>query len=77
MLLRASRLGARCSPAEAPRAHILNGNGDREGLIHAYDVEHNGINMNDFAEASDGDPGPTFPRTDRTTAKHTKQNSQL
>ncbi|KAJ5312149.1 hypothetical protein PENANT_c011G10233 [Penicillium antarcticum] len=55
----------------------LNGNGDREGLIHAYDVEHNGINMNNFAEASDGEPGPTFPRTDRQTAKHTKQNSQL
>jgi hypothetical protein len=54
----------------------FNRDGDREGLIHAYDVE-NGIGMNDLAGASDGEPGPTFPRTEAQTVMHTKRNSQL
>lgn len=54
----------------------FNGNSDREGLIHAYDVE-NGIGMDILTEASDGEPGPTFPQTETQTAVHTKRNSQL
>lgn len=54
----------------------FNGTSDREGLIHAYDVE-NGIGMNNLTEESNGEPGPTFPRTDTQTALHTKRNSQL
>lgn len=58
----------------------LNGHGDREGLIHSYDVENNsGIGLADLAEDSDdGEPGPTFSREERErTALHTKQNSQV
>ena len=29
--------------------------GDREGLIHAYDVEHGGFGLSDLAEDSDGE----------------------
>jgi hypothetical protein len=54
----------------------FNGNGDREGLIHAYDAE-NGIGMNDLVEANEGEPGPTFQRTVAQTVMHTKRNSQL
>lgn len=54
----------------------FNGNSDREGLIHAYDAE-NGIGMNTLTEASDGEPGPTFPQTETQTAIHTKRNSQI
>lgn len=55
---------------------FFNANGDREGLIHAYDVE-NGIGMNNLTEADDGEPGPTLQRTELQTAMHTKRNSQL
>ena len=57
----------------------LNGHGDREGLIHSYDVENNsGIGLEELAEESDGEPGPTFSIEDRQrTAMHTKQNSQV
>lgn len=54
----------------------FNGNGDREGLIHAYDAEH-GIGLNNLTEASEGEPGPTFQRTEAQTVMHTKRNSQL
>lgn len=57
----------------------MNGHGDREGLIHSYDVENNhGIGMDDLAE-SDGEPGPTYTRNDERerTVMHTKQNSQV
>lgn len=56
----------------------LNGHGDREGLIHSYDVENNsGIGLTDLAEDSDdGEPGPTYSREQRT-ALHTKQNSHV
>lgn len=58
---------------------FMNGHGDREGLIHSYDVENNhGIGMDDLAE-SDGEPGPTYTRNDERerTVMHTKQNSQV
>ena len=54
----------------------FNGNSDREGLIQAFDAE-NGISMHTLTETSDGEPGPTFPRTNTQTAVHTKRNSQL
>jgi len=58
---------------------FLNGHGDREGLIHSYDVENNsGIGLHELGEDSDGEPGPTFSRNEeRRTAIHTKQNSQI
>lgn len=56
----------------------LNGHGDREGLIHSYDEEtHHGIGLEDLAEESDGEPGPTFSRNQERTAQHTKQNTQV
>ncbi|KAJ5948154.1 hypothetical protein N7466_001169 [Penicillium verhagenii] len=55
---------------------FLNGHGDREGLIHSYDLENgSGIGLEDLAE-DDGEPGPTFS-ADQRTVKHTKQNSQV
>ncbi|KAJ5625017.1 hypothetical protein N7510_001326 [Penicillium lagena] len=59
----------------------VNGHGDREGLMHSYDVEnnHDGIGLSDLVEESDGEPGPTFKRSDeraRITATHTKRNSR-
>ncbi|KAJ5649080.1 uncharacterized protein N7484_002803 [Penicillium longicatenatum] len=55
---------------------FLNGHGDREGLIHSYDLENgSGIGLDDLAE-DDGEPGPTFAADERT-AKHTKRNSQI
>ncbi|KAJ5091288.1 DUF803-domain-containing protein, partial [Penicillium alfredii] len=59
---------------------FLNGHGDREGLIHSYDVENNqGIGLAELSEESEGEPGPTFQRNEERnqTALHTKQNSQL
>ncbi|KAJ5259447.1 magnesium transporter NIPA5 [Penicillium angulare] len=57
---------------------FLNGHGDREGLIHSYDLENNsGIGLNDLAEDTDGEPGPTVPHGDNETAKHTRHNSQI
>lgn len=57
----------------------LNGHGDREGLIHSYDVENNsGIGLHQLGEDSDGEPGPTLSRNEeQRTAIHTKQNSQI
>ncbi|KAJ5682818.1 magnesium transporter NIPA5 [Penicillium macrosclerotiorum] len=58
----------------------INGHGDREGLIHSYDIENNqGINLDDLAEESDGEPGPTYGHNDERdrTALHTKRNSQV
>ncbi|KAJ5126727.1 hypothetical protein N7448_007506 [Penicillium atrosanguineum] len=57
----------------------LNGHGDREGLIHSYDVEsHSGIGLHQLGEDSDGEPGPTFSSNEpQRTAIHTKQNSQI
>ncbi|KAJ5725259.1 magnesium transporter NIPA5 [Penicillium malachiteum] len=59
---------------------FLNGNGDREGLIHSYDIEnHAGIGLEDLAEDSDdGEPGPTISPEERDrTVKHTRHNSQI
>ncbi|KAJ6160525.1 magnesium transporter NIPA5 [Penicillium chermesinum] len=58
---------------------FLNGSGDREGLIHSYDLENNsGIGLEDLAEDSDGGPGPTYTEANRErTALHTKRNSQI
>lgn len=54
----------------------LNGHGDREGLIHSYDVENNQtIGLSELTEESDGEPGPAFARNE--TALHTKQNTQV
>ncbi|KAJ5221882.1 DUF803-domain-containing protein [Penicillium citrinum] len=56
----------------------LNGHGDREGLIHSYDVENNSaIGLEDLAEESDGEPGPTYTSNEERTARHTKQNSNV
>ncbi|KAF9885917.1 hypothetical protein FE257_012207 [Aspergillus nanangensis] len=56
----------------------LNGHGDREGLIRAYDVEHQAFGLSELTEESDGEPGPTYKRSDdieRTSQpiKHDKQ----
>lgn len=40
----------------------LNGHGDREGLIRAYDVEHQAFGLSELTEESDGEPGPTYKR---------------
>lgn len=40
-------------------AAYLNGQGDREGLIRSYDVEHGAFGLNELTEDSDGEPGPT------------------
>lgn len=48
----------------------LNGHGDREGLIRAYDVETQAFGLSELTEESDGEPGPTYKRSDdvhRTT----------
>ncbi|KAJ5388481.1 hypothetical protein N7509_011022 [Penicillium cosmopolitanum] len=58
----------------------LNGHGDREGLIHSYDVDnHSAIGLEDLAEESDGEPGPTYSSNEERdrTAQHTKQNSNV
>lgn len=59
----------------------LNGHGDREGLIHSYDVENSpAIGLEDLAEESDsdGEPGPTFKRSEDQdgAAHHTKQSGR-
>lgn len=59
---------------------FLNGNGDREGLIHSYDVENNSaIGLDELAEESDGEPGPTYSQQQERdrTAIHTKKNTQV
>lgn len=60
---------------------FLNGHGDREGLIHSYDVENSSaMGLADLAEESDsdvdGEPGPTFNQEQDQTIQHTKQNSR-
>ncbi|KAJ5578560.1 DUF803-domain-containing protein [Penicillium hispanicum] len=57
----------------------LNGHGDREGLIHSYDLENNqAIGLSDLVE-DEGEPGPTYARNEEQerTALHTKQNSHV
>lgn len=58
----------------------LNGHGDREGLIHSYDVENNqAVGLSDLTEEDDGEPGPTYAQNgeQERTALHTKHNSQV
>ncbi|KAJ9204691.1 hypothetical protein DTO166G4_6941 [Paecilomyces variotii] len=38
---------------------FLNGQSDREGLIHSYDLEDGAFGLSELAEESDGEPGPT------------------
>ncbi|PLB33474.1 DUF803 domain membrane protein [Aspergillus candidus] len=48
-------------------ATYMNGHGDREGLMHAYDVENQAFGMSDLTEESDGEPGPTYKRDGEVT----------
>ncbi|RJE25308.1 DUF803 domain membrane protein [Aspergillus sclerotialis] len=43
---------------------FLNGHGDREGLMRSYDAENQTFGLADLAEESDGEPGPTFKRSE-------------
>lgn len=55
-------------------ASFLNGHADREGLMRSYDAENQSFGLDDLAEESDGEPGPTFKRSeeaDRVT-QHAK-----
>ncbi|KAL2853400.1 magnesium transporter NIPA-domain-containing protein [Aspergillus pseudoustus] len=53
---------------------FLNGNGDREGLIRSYDIENQNFGLSELTEEIDGEPGPTFKRSeDRTRKKHDDQ----
>lgn len=45
-------------------AHYLNGHGDREGLIHSYDTENQAFGLSELTEESDGEPGPTYKRSE-------------
>lgn len=44
-------------------AAFVNGHGDREGLMSSYDVENQAYGLADLAEESDGEPGPTYKRS--------------
>jgi hypothetical protein len=53
---------------------FLNGNADREGLIRSYDIESQNFGLSELTEESDGEPGPTFKRSqDHTRKKHDDQ----
>ena len=43
---------------------FINGHGDREGLMRSYDAENQTFGLDDLAEESDGEPGPTFKRSE-------------
>lgn len=57
---------------------FLNGHGDREGLIHSYDVENQNIGLSELAEESDGEPGPTHKsqEVDHTSQQRKKHDDQ-
>lgn len=40
-----------------------NGQGDRDALIHSYDVENGGYGLSDLAEDAEGEPGPTVKQS--------------
>ena len=44
-------------------ASYLNGQTDREALIHSYDAENGTYGMDDLPEEVDGEPGPTLKRS--------------
>ncbi|KAJ0425802.1 magnesium transporter NIPA-domain-containing protein [Aspergillus carlsbadensis] len=48
---------------------FLNGNADREGLIRSYDIESQNFGLSELTEESDGEPGPTFKRSQDHTRK--------
>ncbi|KAL5338522.1 magnesium transporter NIPA-domain-containing protein [Aspergillus crustosus] len=56
---------------------FFNGQSDREGLIRSYDVESQHIGLSDLTEESDGEPGPTFRKSeevDRTSQQRKKHD---
>ncbi|KAL3481962.1 DUF803-domain-containing protein [Aspergillus californicus] len=58
---------------------FLNANGDREGLIRAYDVENQNFGLSELTEESEGEPGPTIKRgeeADRTSHQWKKNDDQ-
>ena len=55
--------------------NFLNGHGDREGLIRSYDAENQVYGLSELTEEPDGEPGPTFKRSeeaDRTSSPFVK-----
>lgn len=55
-------------------AHFLNGHGDREGLIRSYDTENQSYGLAELTEESDGEPGPTYKRSEE--ADQTRQQAK-
>lgn len=57
---------------------FLNGHGDREGLIHSYDVENQNIGLSELTEESDGEPGPTYKgqEVDHTSQQRKKHDDK-
>lgn len=41
-----------------------NGHGDREALIRSYDAENHAYGLAELTEESDGEPGPTYKRSE-------------
>ncbi|KAL4766529.1 DUF803 domain membrane protein [Aspergillus foveolatus] len=58
---------------------FLSGRGDREGLIRSYDVENQNFGLSELTEESDGEPGPTFKRSEEVdrTSQSRKKNDDL
>ncbi|KAL4748093.1 hypothetical protein BDW72DRAFT_160147 [Aspergillus terricola var. indicus] len=58
---------------------FLSGRGDREGLIRSYDVESQNFGLSELTEESDGEPGPTFKRSEEVdrTPQSRKKNDDL
>ncbi|KAL4909897.1 hypothetical protein BDW74DRAFT_143970 [Aspergillus multicolor] len=58
---------------------FLSGRGDREGLIRSYDVENQNFGLSELTEESDGEPGPTFKRSEEVdrTSQQRKKNDDL
>ncbi|KKK13916.1 DUF803 domain membrane protein [Aspergillus rambellii] len=50
----------------------VNGHGDREGLIRSYDIENQAFGLSELTEESDGEPGPTYKRSN--TSEHPKKH---
>ncbi|OJJ45710.1 hypothetical protein ASPZODRAFT_118809 [Penicilliopsis zonata CBS 506.65] len=60
--------------------NFVNGTGDREGLIRAYDVEQGAFGLSELTEDSDGEgePGPTYKRSEvlEQTSLHAKHDGR-
>lgn len=52
----------------------MNGNGDREGLIRAYDVENQAFGLSELNEGSDGEPGPIYARSEELSRTSQRPN---